>query len=75
MAAYPLDGIGDETAAVAMARAVGDEAWQVRLSAVDFIGALHSAKYQSLLQTALGDRHIAVRQAASEAISMPISNQ
>ena len=75
MAAYALDGIGDETAAVAMARAVEDEAWQVRLSAVDFIGALHSAKYQSLLQTALGDRHIAVRQAASEAISMPISNQ
>lgn len=75
MAAYALDGIGDESAATAMAGAVEDEAWQVRLSAVHFIGMLHRRKYQSLLETALADRHIAVRQVASEAMSKPLSHK
>ena len=75
MAAYALDGIGDESAATAMAGAVQDEAWQVRVAAVHFIGMLHSPKYQSLLETALADRHIAVRQAAAEALSKPLSHQ
>lgn len=75
MAAYALDGIGDERATTAMAGAARDEAWQVRVAAVHFIGMLHSPKYQSLLETSLADRHIAVRQAAAEAVSKPLSNQ
>jgi len=75
MTAYAIDGIGDESAAAAMAGMAQDEAWQVRYAVVHFIGTLHSAKYQPLLQAALADRHIAVRQAASEAISEPFSHK
>lgn len=71
MAAQALDGIGDESAATGMAARVDDEAWQVRMTAVQFIGALQNAKYQSLLETALADRHIAVRHAAAEALGKP----
>ena len=75
MAAYALDGIGDQSSAAPMARAIQDEAWQVRVSAVDFIGALHDPQYQSLLETALADRHVAVRGAASAALDNPISHR
>jgi len=68
MAAAALDAIGDQRATTAMVRATQDEAWQVRVEAVHFIGGLHDAQYQPLLQIALGDRHIAVRGAASEAL-------
>jgi beta-lactamase regulating signal transducer with metallopeptidase domain len=75
MAAYAIDGIGDESAAEAMAGMAQDEAWQVRSVAVHFIGRLHRAKYQPLLETALADRHIVVRQAAAEAISEAFSHE
>jgi HEAT repeat protein len=74
MAADALDGIGDESAASAMAAAASDEAWQVRLAAVRYIGMLHDPKYQVLLERALADRHIAVRVAAAEVIGT-ISDQ
>lgn len=67
MAGYALAAIGDASAAAAMATAIEDEAWQVRVSAVNFLGELHNPKYQPLLETALADRHVAVRQAAAEA--------
>lgn len=75
MAAYALDRIGDRNAEMAMAGAVQDEAWQVRVSAVHFIGALHNPKYQLLLEAALTDRHVAVRGTASEALGNSLSNR
>ena len=75
MAAYALAAIGDESVAPAMARAIDDEAWQVRVTAVHFIGSLANAKYEPLLEAAQSDRHIAVRQAASAALGKPTSHR
>ena len=70
MAGYALATIGDASAAAVMATATGDEAWQVRVSAVHFLGELHNPKYQALLEAATADRHIVVRQAAAEALAV-----
>jgi HEAT repeat protein len=48
--------------------ALGDEAWQVRLSAVHYFGDRREMKYRGVLETALRDHHILVRNAAESAL-------
>jgi HEAT repeat protein len=68
MAAAALNEIGDPRAIPAMARAAGDEAWQVRVSAVAFLGRVGGEANRSIVRAHLADRHIAVRLAAEKAL-------
>ncbi len=52
-----------------MRAALTDPAWQVRTSAVEYIGALGDAGHLPLLRARLADRHIAVRDAAQTALA------
>jgi HEAT repeat protein len=68
MAASALAEIGDLRAAPAMTRAADDEAWQVRVSAVAWLGRLGGPANLALVRAHLADRHIAVRLAAETAL-------
>lgn len=70
MAAWTLVEIGDVRALPAMTRAMNDEAWQVRWAAVSFV-AQHANPVVTarLLESSLNDRHVAVRTAASDALT------
>ncbi|MFL6247189.1 MAG: M56 family metallopeptidase [Thermoanaerobaculia bacterium] len=66
MAASAMADIADPAAASAMTRALDDDAWQVRRPAVDYFRAIGADR--SLFQSMAGDRHMAVREAALEAL-------
>jgi HEAT repeat protein len=51
-----------------MVRAAGDEAWQVRMSAVAYLGRLGGDANLALVRAHLADRHVAVRLAAEKAL-------
>lgn len=68
MAAYALRESGDDRAVSAMHRALTDVAWQVRVEAVRYFGARGGPGMSERLEPRLGDRHIAVRRAAENAL-------
>ena len=45
---------------------LGDEAWQVRVEAVEYFGELGDPAFREYLRPSLTDRHIAVRSAAEQ---------
>jgi len=65
MGAFALAKIADPAAYPAMRRALADPAWQVRICAVHYFGALGDRR---LIQAMRDDRHIAVRTAAEEVL-------
>jgi beta-lactamase regulating signal transducer with metallopeptidase domain len=65
-ASASLRHIADPAAAEAMRRALSDDAWQVRSEAVAYFAAVGAER--SLFETMRRDRHVAVRDAAEEAI-------
>jgi HEAT repeat protein len=65
-AASALANIADPAAAPAMKRALDDEAWQVRTESVRYFHAVGASR--PLFESMLDDRHIAVRDAAREAL-------
>jgi beta-lactamase regulating signal transducer with metallopeptidase domain len=66
MAASALASIADPVAAPDMKRVLSDDAWQVRRPAVDYFRAVGAER--ALFQSMIHDRHIAVREAAQEAL-------
>jgi HEAT repeat protein len=50
-----------------MTAAVTDEAWQVRLSAVDYLARFDDVDARARVRAARRDSHVAVRQAAEQA--------
>ncbi len=72
VAAWTLVEIGDARALPAMTRALNDEAWQVRWAAVSFV-AQHADPVAAarLIEPRRNDRHIAVRTAAADALTLP----
>jgi HEAT repeat protein len=74
MAAAALKHLGDSTALPSLVRLLNDEAWQVRMPAVEFVAqhAEAGAAYE-LIAPRLRDRHVAVRRAASEALDALVS--
>ncbi|HEX6067002.1 MAG TPA: M56 family metallopeptidase [Longimicrobiales bacterium] len=70
-AAFALLHIADGSAAPAMRRALGDAAWQVRMPAVQFLGRYGDENDRIHLRRLLTDRHVAVRQAAADALALP----
>jgi HEAT repeat protein len=66
MAAHSLANLGDPAAEPAMLSAVGDEAWQVRLPVARYLGV--RGTHRETLEALRSDRHIAVRDAAMEAL-------
>ncbi|MGQ0643177.1 MAG: HEAT repeat domain-containing protein [Gemmatimonadaceae bacterium] len=70
MAAWSLHAIGDAAALPALVRMLDDEAWQVRWPVVLFVGARAAPSIATrLLAARLNDRHIAVRNAAADALA------
>lgn len=69
MAAYALHESRNEGAEVAMRGALNDDAWQVRLEAVEYFADVGHPSLKLLLQPYLQDRHVAVRNAARAALN------
>ncbi|HEX2079003.1 MAG TPA: M56 family metallopeptidase [Longimicrobium sp.] len=69
MAAFALSEIADPRTREAMTRALGDEAWQVRTNAVRYLAHFGDADARTRLRAMLSDRHVAVRDAAREALA------
>jgi hypothetical protein len=71
MAAYALRESADPRAAVAMAAALTDRAWQVRMEAVGYVAAAGGPGAAERITPRLRDRHPAVRLAAESALIPP----
>ncbi len=69
MATHALSAIGDPAARGAMLGVIDDEAWQVRLGAVDYIARLKDPTLLPIMERLTRDTHIAVRGAATEALA------
>ena len=67
MAAFALAEIADPAAHEAMLDALGDPAWQVRVEAVHYLGAMRLPTDRDVLLGMRADRHVVVRDAATEA--------
>jgi HEAT repeat protein len=70
MAASALGDLRDARAREPMVRLLSDPAWQVRASAVSYLGALRDSALVDTLRSRLSDRHIAVRVAAQDALDL-----
>ena len=68
MAAFALREIGGPRPAAALAEALDDPAWQVRVEAVAYFGRLGDPRFRGLIEPLRSDPHIAVRLAADEAL-------
>jgi HEAT repeat protein len=67
MAAFALAELADPAAHEAMLDALGDPAWQVRVEAVHYLGAMRLPSDRDVLLGMRADRHVVVRDAATEA--------
>jgi beta-lactamase regulating signal transducer with metallopeptidase domain len=70
MAAFALCWIPDRRAPGIMIAALRDPAWQVRMEAVEYLGSMPQTPYQDTIRKFLGDRHVAVRRAAADALNL-----
>src|SRR5436190_1595330 len=69
MAAYALRASADASARAGMSAALTDPAWQVRVEAVEYFGALGRSVDAERVEPLLADRHPAVRLAAEQALT------
>ena len=69
MAAFALCWIPDRRAPEIMVAALQDSAWQVRMEAVEYLGSMPEHPYDDTIRKSLGDRHVAVRRAAAQALN------
>jgi HEAT repeat protein len=70
LASFALREIGDPRAAEAMTAALDDPAWQVRSTAVAYLGELGDVSALKHVRPLLADPHIVLRSAAAEAIAI-----